>query len=812
MKNLFVLLILFCVPPLEAVTRYVSKTGNDSNSCATSTSPGTSAKLTIMGASGGVNCMAQGDTLIIQAGTYSEHINTSAKTIPGGTSFANAPTIKAETTGTVTVLSIQTFTGSVNDRYIIFEGLKMNSGGGIYVSGGSHHIRYVNVEVVNSNDHCLQFFGGSTAGNLGGNEFIGGSLHHCGSVGAQAEHGIYIDTPNNVIDGADIYDNCVNGVQILNSYGNPTNGNVLRNNKIHDNHSTSCVGGGQQTGFGSSSIFLSNGSSILVYNNLIYDDEIGIRVASPFRPASSTGVYNNTIYRCDGDGILVDTMSSGAIVRNNILWANSPDTVHDLGSGTIQSNNLTGVDPLFTNSQALDFTLQPSSQAISGGTDLSAIFTTDITGATRSVPWGRGAYKFVSGSPSITLITPNGGESWAVGSIQSIAYTFSNLSGSIVDIEFDPGNDGVYEVMVADDTTATGTFSWTVPNNPTTTGKLRVKDSGAATNDVSDNVFSVTASAGGQFTKRISDNTTGPKIGDISGTEDTQLYSLATSTNYGNAGSFYVVKASASDHTHALLKFTGVPQIQSTAQVDSVTVGIYLQDCTTATAQTLELRRVLRPWGETQATWTNYSTGNAWTTPGGLSAGNDRVGTSLGQITGITCTQGYYTVTQTSGDLVDYFQGVIDGSMQDQGLHLEDTTESDVPTRGFTSSEGTNGQRPYVEITYTLASGSITLTQPVAGTLWAPGQTMPVRWQSSDISGDLRIELLRANVSPPEPGLAYETIIFSHPFNESDAVWSVRAPACDLCIVRATSINDPSVTSTIGPIRIGGSLAAFTAQ
>lgn len=63
-------------------------------------------------------------------------------------------------------------------------------------------------------------------------------------------------------------------------------------------------------------------------------------------------------------------------------------------SVSAQSNNLT-IDPLFMNVSANDFRLRLGSSAINTGVDLSSIFTTDITGATRQIPFDIGAYEFL---------------------------------------------------------------------------------------------------------------------------------------------------------------------------------------------------------------------------------------------------------------------------------------------------------------------------------------------------------------------------------------------------------------------------------
>lgn len=52
---------------------------------------------------------------------------------------------------------------------------------------------------------------------------------------------------------------------------------------------------------------------------------------------------------------------------------------------------------IFTDPANGDFTLKTGSSAIGAGADLSAYFTTDITGATRTAPWDIGAFKYDAG-------------------------------------------------------------------------------------------------------------------------------------------------------------------------------------------------------------------------------------------------------------------------------------------------------------------------------------------------------------------------------------------------------------------------------
>jgi parallel beta-helix repeat protein len=95
---------------------------------------------------------------------------------------------------------------------------------------------------------------------------------------------------------------------------------------------------------------------------------------------SGIKVYNNTVFNNTHSGIATDATVSNSIIRNNVLYQNG-QPIADLGSGTIQSNNLTA-DPKFIDGAANNFRLQSSSPAINAGVSLSEVLT-DFDGIPR---------------------------------------------------------------------------------------------------------------------------------------------------------------------------------------------------------------------------------------------------------------------------------------------------------------------------------------------------------------------------------------------------------------------------------------------
>lgn len=182
-------------------------------------------------------------------------------------------------------------------------------------------------------------------------------------------------------------------------------------------------------------------TACLVYNNLIYiNQQSGIRVLGTAANCTGVKIYNNTIY---GNGVNVASGGMGIEIRsstspyspfaqatvqvesiNNFINGNVTFQCYTTGAGSSFTssnyNSITGTGlcqllgvtkswaqwqsagfdasglntaPTFTNAGAGDFTLQAGSAGATAGFDLSGTFTTDFTGATRTVPWSIGAYK-----------------------------------------------------------------------------------------------------------------------------------------------------------------------------------------------------------------------------------------------------------------------------------------------------------------------------------------------------------------------------------------------------------------------------------
>lgn len=93
---------------------------------------------------------------------------------------------------------------------------------------------------------------------------------------------------------------------------------------------------------------------------------------------------------------------------------------------------------------------------------------------------------------NVTVTTPNGGENWLAGNSQNITWTSANINK--VKIEYSTNN-GTAWTKIADSVNVTpASYSWSVPNTPSTQCKIKISDIGTSgVFDVSNNVFTITA-------------------------------------------------------------------------------------------------------------------------------------------------------------------------------------------------------------------------------------------------------------------------------------------------------------------------------
>lgn len=135
---------------------------------------------------------------------------------------------------------------------------------------------------------------------------------------------------------------------------------------------------------------------------------------------------------------------------------------------------------------------------ISGLNNLSEIFAGDIDDIriyNRALSSAEVTELYNLETQTVSVTSPNGGENWQVGTSHNITWTSSNVTN--VKLEYTTNNGSAWNSIVTSTPAAAGTYSWTVPNTPSTQCKVRVSDaSNSLTSDVSNATFTIQVPAG----------------------------------------------------------------------------------------------------------------------------------------------------------------------------------------------------------------------------------------------------------------------------------------------------------------------------
>jgi hypothetical protein len=107
---------------------------------------------------------------------------------------------------------------------------------------------------------------------------------------------------------------------------------------------------------------------------------------------------------------------------------------------------------------------------------------------------------------SLTLTSPNGGESWASGSTYPITWTSSNFSGNVA-LELNRTYPSGSWVTLASSVANTGSYNWAVSGAASTSARVRIHGvSNSSVGDTSNANFTITASGGGSSITVLSPN------------------------------------------------------------------------------------------------------------------------------------------------------------------------------------------------------------------------------------------------------------------------------------------------------------------
>ncbi len=116
-----------------------------------------------------------------------------------------------------------------------------------------------------------------------------------------------------------------------------------------------------------------------------------------------------------------------------------------------------------------------------------------ISDAADGVPYDQSDAIFTISPPPedmLTLTSPNGGETWNVGSVHNITWTYQGL---VSDVKLEYSTDaGTNWVLITASTSNDGAYSWTIPDTPSESCLVKITDvSNSETSDISDDLFTI---------------------------------------------------------------------------------------------------------------------------------------------------------------------------------------------------------------------------------------------------------------------------------------------------------------------------------
>jgi hypothetical protein len=239
----------------------------------------------------------------------------------------------------------------------------------------------------------------------------------------------------------------------------------------------------------------------IIRNNFIYHDthhDLTGDVAIGLENASGAWVYNNTIYMENSYSNAIEYRfpgTSGGLIANNLT--NKLITSRDGGTADVYSNFTSAISGWFvepdTGNLHLDYEVP---EVVDHGSIISGL-DSDIDGDPR--PWGGGidlgADEYTSIAASITVLSPNGGEDWPIGTYKSIIWDYA---GTSYPLKISLWRDGLQVGIIASDINPLlGSYTWITGRYlggialPGSGYSIKIKARGVSVWDRSDNNFSV---------------------------------------------------------------------------------------------------------------------------------------------------------------------------------------------------------------------------------------------------------------------------------------------------------------------------------
>ncbi len=269
---------------------------------------------------------------------------------------------------------------------------------------------------------------------------------------------------------------------------------------------------------------------------------------------------NNTLVRISDadDGDPSDVSNNVFTIDTQSLTLISPNGGESLGSGNLHkitwtsTGQISSVKLEYSTNAGSTWILIDSGAPNTGSYDwvVPAITTSSalvrISDAADGAPADASNSVFSITISTLTLTSPNGGESWFVGSNQTI--TWSETGGiENVKLEYSTNN-GASWTEIIHATPNDGSHPWSVPNSPTNQALLRISDaSDGAPADISDAPFSIINSTLTLTSPNGGEMWTGESVKKITWTWSGSLNAIKLDYSVNNGTTWNAIVSSASN-------------------------------------------------------------------------------------------------------------------------------------------------------------------------------------------------------------------------------------------------------------------------
>ena len=391
--------------------------------------------------------------------------------------------------------------------------------------------------------------------------------------------------------------------------------------------------------------------------------------------------------------------------------------------------------------------------------------------------------------PALTLTAPNGGESWTVGSVQSITWTTVNVSGT-VKLEYSATGAAPWTPIAAS-TANDGAEDWTVPNAPTTLARVRISSVDAPTvNDTSNAAFTIAAVPVPTLTLTAPNGGQNLVVGDV------QSITWTSANISGNVMLEYSIDGGTS--------WTPISASTANDGTESWTVPNFLTTLARVRVSSVANSSV------NDVSDANFSIVAAPVPTLAMTSPNGGEVWTIGSVKTLT----WSSTAVTGNVMLEYSTDggsnwvTITGNTANDGsepwtVPNAATTQALVRVTSLVSGLVNDTS----DATFTIQPApqpSITVTSPNGGEVWEAGSTHAITWTSVNVSGNVKLEYSATGTAP-------WTTIAASTANDGSEDWVVPAAGSANGRVRVTAVDNTATDTSDADFTVhytGGKLVA----